>query len=338
MSVLSASRIQGVRTVVAGLAVTLATAIALSAVVESPSLAQSSSPSASLVAAVPAPLPPRPPKPDWTPSGPPDTTLERDGLTMAVWLSDTVAEPGSWVMAHVRVTNTGRRTRFHEAKGVCVGQPFEWRVDTTQLFDPGRSWPGAAGRLKRELTRNGPIPPWVRPEEMDDGTAVSGLAECTGGLEPGVGRLRPGRSITSDHAFYPEYTFGRPLPPGPLIIEVSFRDWGDGRTPDRDHAPLSMTSAVLVTGPDPGYPSPLLLIDRALSVPGFYRYVVASAGHRDWTNAHWLAWPSIPAGHLYGLAAAPNGFVGIGLFGEGSGFYEVDLDPWTGEVLAAGPR
>lgn len=325
------------RPVVAGVTLALLMASALSVAAQSPTAGQAPSPSASPVAAVPAPLPPRPPRPDWTPSGPPDATLERDGLMMAVWLSDAVAEPGSWVMAHVRVTNTGRRTRFHEAAGVCVGEPFAWRVDTTALFDAGRSWPGAAGRLKRELTRYSPIPPWVRPEEMD-GTGVVGLAECMGSLEPGVGRLRPGRSITSDHALYPEYTFGRPLPPGPLTIEVSFNDWGDGRGPDRDHAPLSMAPTVLVAGPDPGYPSPLVLIDRALSVPDFYRYVVASAGHREWTNAHWLAWPSIPAGHLRGLGQAPNGFLGIGLFGEGSGFYEVDLDPWTGEVLAFGPR
>lgn len=45
-----------------------------------------------------------------------------------------------------------------------------------------------------------------------------------------------------------------------------------------------------------------------------------------------------PAGHLRGLRQAPDGFLGIGLFGEGSGFYEVDLDPWTGGVLASGPR
>jgi hypothetical protein len=292
----------------------------------------------------PAAMPPRPPKPDWEPTGPAAATIKHDGLTMRLWLSDTVAEPGDWVQAHVRVTNTGDRTRFHEAPGPCVGLPFEWSVDLFPLFDPGREWPGGAGRLKGELTRWGPVPNWVgRDEDGDDDGVASvtrAFAECMGPMEPGIGRLEPGDSIDDDLAFYPRYMFDRPLPPGPITVGVSFNDWGARRRPDRDHRPLRVEGSVLVTGPDPGYVSPLVLIDRALSVPDFFRYVTASDGQQDWTNAHWLAWPYVPTGHLPGLdqRPVPNGFLGIGLFGTLPGFYEVDLDPWTGELLAAGPR
>jgi hypothetical protein len=251
---------------------------------------------------------------------------------MRLWLSDTVAEPGDWVQAHVRVTNTGDRTRFHEAPGPCVGEPFRWSVDLVPLFDPGREWPGAAGRLKAELVRPGPVPGWHRSDESED-YVVEAFAECTGPLGPAVGRLGPDESIDQRYAYYPRYMFDRPLPPGPITFGASFNDWGGKRRPDTKHRPLRIEASVLLTGSDPGYTSPLVLIDRALSVPDFFRFVAATDAGPDWTNAHWRAWPYVPAAHLPNLEA-PDGFLGIGLFG--AGFYEVDLDPWTGELLAHG--
>lgn len=293
----------------------------LTAAAQAPSATVEPSPAASVVSSAPSPLPSPPPEPKWAPDGPPNASVRADGLLMQLWLADTVAQPGGWVAAHVRVTNTGDRVRFHETSGHCVGDPFGWAIDLFPLFDPGREWPGLAGRLKGELTAHGPVPDWLRPDEV----ATSALAECTGPPDPKLGRLAPGASIDEDRAYRPTYILERPLPPGPITITASFRDWGGGRQPDRDHGSLSVESTVLLTGDVPGYPSPLVLIDEALSVPRFYRFLSEPPGERSWSGADWFAWPPT-------RGRTPDGYLEVGLW-RGTRHLSVRLDPWTGELL-----
>lgn len=314
------------------LAIALMTFLAVTVSAKTASTSINPTPTPTPVASPPAPLPPRPDKPGWEPTGEANATVKRDGLRMELWLSDTVAQPGAWVQAHVRITNAGTRTRFHEAAGPCLGDPFAWHLDLFPLFDPGREWPGLPGVFKRELVaRRGPVPDWLRPDEMP-GTVTVASAECTGSPEAKVGRLAPGEALDADYATYPEYVLERPLPRGPFTIRASFHDRGGGRTPDRDHVPLVIEATVLMAGPDPGYPSPLVLIDHALAEPSFYRWVTAAPGHVAPTAPHWFAWPPLTTAME---ERAPNGYLEIGLFRPGTWtrYRSVFLDPWTGEVL-----
>ncbi|MFN8621186.1 MAG: hypothetical protein U0869_10620 [Chloroflexota bacterium] len=278
--------------------------------------------------------------PAWTPSGNPTVWTERDGLRLEAWLSSTVLQPGDWIQARVRATNTGSRTRFY-APNDCPRSPISVTTDLSGLFRPGIDWPGLAGRFKRELLADGDLPSWQLPDG-EEGLRTTALADCSPELGPRVGRLEPGESVERTWSYRPTYLFRRPLPPGPIGLRIGFSDRGDASRPDRRHAPLELEAALLLTGTDPGYPSPGELIDAALGDARLFAFVNGRPAQRSWVNVEWIGWGDVPSdrSRFDGLAGrVDDGFVEIGLFrdiGDATVFGAVSIDPWTGEVLAYG--
>lgn len=306
----------------------------------SPVPAGSPSPLASPSPAPPPMLPRSDTPPAWTASGPPTSWTEHDGVRLEAWIASTVLAPGDWIQVKVRATNSSDRTRFY-APIPCSWSPITVSADLSGLFDPGIDWPGLAGRFKRELLARRAMPSWRLPDG-EEGIRSVALADCAPEGGPRLGRLKPGASVERTWSYRPTYLFRRPLPPGPIALRIGFADWGAGARPDRKRAPIETEAALLLTGTDPGYPSPAELIDAALSDPRLFAFVTDRPAQRSWVNTSWVGWGAIPSAQarfedLWGKVE--DGFVELGLFrdiGSDTRYGAVSIDPWTGQVLAYG--
>lgn len=206
--------------------------------------AQSPSPSAVPSPATPSPTPfpwatlPPPPDPaasTFEPSGPPDATATRHGVTVSLWLSSRSVTPGERVEAVVRITNERDDAAWTSEQpcggGASVG------ADLSRLLDPGATATGMATEVKQRIARDlsGVAFDAVSSRRLPgaEGVRVSALADC-GPVGPTFRRLGPGRTLEQRWTWYPTDPFDgterwfRPLPPGTVPWPYA----GHGARPD----------------------------------------------------------------------------------------------------------
>jgi hypothetical protein len=269
--------------------------------------------------------------PRFRPRGAPEASATGNGIQLDLWVRDTTLRQGQWLLAHLRVTNVGRKAIRYE--GIIEDlrcPPLRFSADTSGLFDPGRTWTGIAGEFKRRFMDQGLLQrtPLTIPERARGRT-------CTVGR---VSRLAPGAVVEVPLAAMPAYELrAQPLPSGVISVSAAFegRRFGDS---DR----VVVTTDVTLAGDPVTYPSPGQLADAALSTPGFIEALEMAPNTDAWMNA-WAAWwprrPYPPQPRMAGTASAPRGVLEIGQF-VGS---DLDrpfvvgavIDPWTGESLGS---
>jgi hypothetical protein len=270
--------------------------------------------------------------PRFRPRGAPDATATANGIRLDLWIRDATLEQGQWLLAHLRVTNVGRKAIVYD--GIIQDlrcPPLRFTADTSALFDPGQTWSGMAGEFKQRFMDQGllqrtplTIPKRARGRGCGDVGRMS--------------RFRPGAVVDVPLAAMPAYELrSQPLPPGVIRVSAAFdgRNFGD---PDR----ASVSTDVTLGGDPVGYPSPGQLADGALSTPGFVEALEMAPDTEAWMNA-WTSWwprrPYPPQPRMAGAASAPQGILEVGQF-VGS---DLDrpfvvgavIDPWTGESFGS---
>ncbi len=265
--------------------------------------------------------------PRFTPRGTPTVSTKKDGLKLELWVRDETLRPGQWLLAHLRVSNVGDRTIRHNGNFEDLDcAPISTRADTTDLFDPGRTWTGAAATYKERFFRDGLLTRtgfWIPRYARGNGCGDVGQA----------GRLRPGDVEDIPLAGMPRYWLrDQPLPPGSIHLTVGF----DGnRRQDR----VSVSTDVELDGDPVDYASPGEIVDAALSTPGFVETLERLPDPKAWANAHvghWNKPPYPPQPRLDGARDAPAGILEVTQFFAGSDrdapfVVEAIIDPWTAE-------
>jgi hypothetical protein len=265
--------------------------------------------------------------PRFTPRGAPTVRTTKDGIKLELWVQDATLRPGQWLLAHLRVSNVGDRVIRHNGKfeGLAC-PPVRVRTDTSDLFDPGLDWTGAAATYKERFFRDGLL--------TRAGLSIPGYASSGGCSDIGqAGRLEPGDVEDIPLAGMPSYWLrDQPLPPGTIHLSVGF----DGsRRADR----VSVSTDVELAGDPVAYPSPGQLVDAALMSPGFIETLERQPDPRDWVNtniAWWKKRPYPPQQRLLGARDAPGGILEVGLFFDDSDdsapfALSAVIDPWTAE-------
>jgi hypothetical protein len=303
-----------------------------------------------------APPAPEPALEPLEPTGPPDATATRHGVRVDLWLSSLTVAQGEWVQALVRVTNT-RDDPVWTPGGDCwltttVG------VDLSPLYPQEATLSGNAAAFMRRVVRergllSAGFGHWT-PEPLPDASGVPAvaLADCAPELGARFLRIGPGRSRELRYAWYPMArqdaldTWMRPLPPGPVSVTASWQYAGHGARPTgplfRRHPDLISAKADLeLTGTDPGFPTPIEIVEAALADPAFAAWVAADPTRADWAGTYFGGWPGpdYPAQSRFaGLAGrAPDGIAEVWLVrdlpGSADAIGAALVDPWTGAVL-----
>ncbi len=269
--------------------------------------------------------------PRFRPHGAPTVSTTKNGIKVELWVKDPTLRRGQWLLAHLRVSNVSHRTIRHNGRFEDLDcPPISVRADTSDLFDPGRTWTGAAATYKKRFFRDGIL--------LRTGLSIPKYARGNGCGDVGqAGRLKPGAVEDVPLAGLPRYGLRKqPLPPGAIHISAGFEG---SRSTDR----VSVSTDVTLAGGPVDYPSPGQLVDAALSTPGFVETLERQPDPRDWANAHvatWLKRPYPRQPRLAGARGAPEGILEIGQFFSGS---DVDtpfvvgavIDPWTAESYGA---
>lgn len=321
--------------------------------------AQSPSPAPSATPFPWATLPPAaddPPIGRLEPNGPPDARTVRQGVVVELWLSPTTVAPGEWVQALVRVTNT-RKDAVWTPGGQCW-LTTSVTADLSDLYPQTTELSGNAAAFLRRVTRERDLrttafTPWP-PDVRADATGVTtvALADCAPELGARFLRLGPGRSKDFRFVWYPMGdqdaldSWRRPLPPGRVRVTAAWEDAGHGARPTgpiftRHPDLIAATADLELTGSDPGFPTPIEIVEAALTDPTFAAWVDADATRESWTNAYYGGWPGPgypPQPRFAGLAElAPDGIVEVALIQDLPGHPDVMVtamvDPWTGEVV-----
>lgn len=344
----------------------MAAALLVASTVSGPAGAQSSSPSpVPSPSADPLPWPTVPPQPaepplvPFEPTGPPDARTVEHGVVLELWVSPAVVGQGEWAQALVRVTNT-RDDAVWTPGGECWLSTTV-TADLTALDPRTAELTGNAAVFARRVIRERGLwttgfRPWKIARLADgSGTVVSRLADCAPELGARFLRIPPGGSRERRFTWYPiAYqdaldTWWRPLPPGPVRVTASWEYAGHGARPSGQlftrHPDLISASADLtLSGTDPAFPTPVELVEAALTDPTFAAWVDADPTREDWTGTYFGAWPGPgypPQQRYTGLSGrAPNGIVEVALVRDlphhpdtmGSAL----LDAATGEVLGFG--
>ena len=269
--------------------------------------------------------------PRFTPRGAPTVSTKKNGIKLELWVKDETLRPGQWLVAHLRVSNVGGRTIRHNGKFEDLDcPPISSRADTSDLFDPGRTWSGVAATYKKRIFRDGLL--------TRTGFSIPRYARGNGCGDVGqAGRLRPGDVEDIPLAGMPRYWLrDQPLPPGTIHLTVGF----DG---NRRQERVSVSTDVELAGDPVEYASPGELVDAALSTPGFVETLERQPDPRDWANAHvssWMKKPYPPQPRLEGARGAPAGIIEVTQFFGGSErgapfVVEAVIDPWTAESYGA---
>ncbi len=299
--------------------------------------------------------PPSAPAEAFRPSGPPDASVTRLGMTVELWLSTDRAAPGDLVEAVARITNNGSEPAYGMT-GPCLARPL-MTSDLSSVIAPGVEQSGNAAEFKRALIDSASLTTAVWEEERSrqqpqgSGIVVQVLADC-GAMGRSFDRVGPGRTLEQRWSWYPSdpldggEAWWRPLPPGVVPVTLTWLHAGRGRQAPSDRAtrlarPVEVTTDLQLTGDDPGLLSMLELADRALAVPEFQAWVDEVPTWTDWDDADLRAWPAGTDTADVALpdfaSRAPDGAVQVSLARTPTGgptvVASVWLDPWTGEAL-----
>jgi hypothetical protein len=275
------------------------------------------------------PIRPKGPPPRFRPIGRPTAQATRNGVRFQLWVKDRTLRQGQWLLAHLRVTNVSRRSipyngRFEDLACPPVG----WGIDTRDLFDPGKTWDGVAGRFKERFLDEGHL--------VTTDLAIPKLVHRGSCGDVGfAGTMPPGMVVDIPLVGMPSYAIeDRPLPPGTMTLNSTFSGKGPGGA---FRIPLDVD--IVLAGDPVTYPSPGQLVDAALETPGFIETLELAPSAKDWANS--AASPSRTTSRFRqprfdGARTAQHGIIEIMQFLTGSVFVAgAILDPWTGESYGA---
>jgi hypothetical protein len=204
------------------------------------------------------------------------TTAERGGVVVTLAIDRDVVLPGESVRVQVTARNLGPHPVVWHGFGCELAAVFTIRADGNAEPEPGRRWPGMAGRLKDTVAASADgLAPFVPAEQP----AVGVPTACN--LDRGFNELAPRGELAAQATWRAETGFGAPAPRGGYRLGAAFPLIARGRPQDpaafdagQDVRPIELELPLTIAGNDQDVLSPGLAIDALLADPVFASWLV----------------------------------------------------------------